>query len=264
MNLLVEKQNHSKRQLGLDKEHVERQQQILTDDVTARTSQLLQQREQLESRVERLDEEIHELERKLSRLRSNREEGQSDLRELEERLGAVYQSVRDEEKRLEAEATAVALQEKELEIQEKEITEKRIQFSALEERYRAASSSLKDKLERLTHAPLLVERIHDLEGEPQGYQEELEAALFAQLEEAEISKLSVTVSNLSADIDQLSLCRQACQDELSSLEWSLSKGEDKLRQLDNIKKGLTQVKKYKEVRETAEERKKVCMYILEK
>ena len=211
----------------------------------------------LETRVEGLGEEIHELERKLSRLKSNREEGLSDLRELEERLGAVYESVRDEETRLEEEARAVGVQEEALNVQEKEISERRIQFSALEESYREASRSLQDKIERLKHAPLLAERIRSLEGEPQGYQEELEAVLFTQLEEAESSKLSVSVATLSAEIDQLSLCRQACQEELGSLEWSLSKGEDKLRQLDSVKKGLTQVKKYKEARETAEERKKV-------
>ena len=217
---------------------------------------------ELESRVDGLGEEIRELERKLSRLKSNREEGLSDLRELEDRLGAVYESVREEEKRLAEEAAAVAFQGEELEIQEKEISEKRVQFSALEGRFSAASRSLKDRIERLKHAPLLVERIHSLEREPQGYQEELEAVLFARLEEAESSKLSINVFNLSADIDQLTVCRQACQEELSSLEWGLSKGEDKLRQLDSVKKGLTQVKKYKEARETAEERKRVFSNVL--
>ncbi|KAI6654691.1 hypothetical protein LOD99_2570 [Oopsacas minuta] len=257
LNLLVERQDHSNRQLGLDREHVQRQQQILEDDVTSRTSQLLQERAQLETRVEGLEEEIRELERKLSRLKSNREESLSDLKEVDERLGAVYESVGDERKRLEEESKRVELQQEELETQDKVISEKRVCFSNLEEEHKETIKGLKDKIERLKHAPLLAERIYSLEREPNGYQEELEAVLFTQLEEAQSSKLTVAVSNLSVDIDQLSVCRQECQEELISLEWNLSKGDEKLRQLDSIKKGLTQVKKYKEVRETAEERKKV-------
>ena len=218
------------------------------------------ERAQLETRVEGLGEEIRELERQLSRLRSNREETSSDLREVEERLGAVYSSVADEKKRLEEEAKHVGTQEGELKIQDKEILEKRECFLALEDRHRGASKVLKDKIEKLKHAPLLVDRIYSLEKEPSGYQEELEAVLFTQLEEAQSSKLNVTVATLSADIDQLSACSRECQEELKGLEWSLSKGEDKIRQVDSVKKGLTQVKKYKEAREAAEKRKEVDLY----
>lgn len=264
LSLLVERQDHSKRQLGLDKEHVQRQRQILEDDVTSRTSQLLLERTQLETRAEGLGEEIRELERQLSRLKSNREETLSELNEVEERLGAVYSSVADEKERLEEEAKHVETQEEELKIQDKEILEKRECYAALEVKHVGTSKVLKDKIEKLKHAPLLVERIYSLEKEPSGYQEELEAVLFTQLEEAQSSKLNLTVASLSADIDQLSACSRECQEELKGLEWSLGKGEDKIRQLDSVKKGLTQVKKYKEARETAEKRKEVEFVFLRK
>ena len=258
----MEKQNHAERQLGLDREHVQRQRQILENDVSTRAEQLLQERTQLETREEALGEEIQELERKLTRLTANREDARTDLRGVQERLGAVYDSVREEKERLDEETQAVELQGEELERHQREISAKQDKFSASEQQHSEVSESSRDKIERLRHTPRLVACMQSVETETQGYQEELEAVLFTQLEEAKTSKLNVTVTNLSADIEQLSVNRQQCQEELSGLEWSLSKGDDKIRELDSVKKGLAQVKKYKEAKEIAEERKKVYNFLL--
>lgn len=279
MNLLREKHDHSSKQICLERDHIQNRQTLLEDELSQKTRHLIEDKMNYQRKKSELSQEITDLEAKLSELRSEFDQVNANLSEIETNLDKSHASVSEERSQLALEMNEIQKQEAVLHEQQVMISNKVFEIEEMEKESLDSSITYKNKLELLKAAPDLFQSLENLNNSNNnnhsdtttttnnsssndnndtisntGYPAELESALFSHFEEGMNSELYINVNKLEEAIDRIVTEMEDCKESLKNLEWKHKIENEKLKDLDDKRKKFTQVKKYKEAQQAANDR----------